>query len=287
MNIPIIVATTYLSLIFGNILTLLCLCLLPRFFVGLKRLMETREPLSLRYPLAGWNLAVTLFSVVGSLRTLPTLVSLTRNWGITGVVCGDTRVDWLYNDAAGFWTWMFILSKLAELTDTIFIVLRKRQLLARHWYHHLTVMMFCWHSWGTHSTYGIFFAAMNFTVHALTYMFYFLAALELHPSNFSRSLTFIQLMQMLIGSIVAIYVVIHMSLIEPQEMLKTAMSSQSLEWNYNFSEIVDLTPTCKVNAGNALAGLAMYASYLGIFCKLFYHRYLSQGDVRCTKQKMS
>ena len=248
--------------------------------------MENRKEYSLRYPLAIWSLAVTVFSVVGSLRTLPSLFNLIRTRGVAEVVCGDTRTEWLYDEPAGFWTWLFILSKLPELTDTIFIVLRKRKLLARHWYHHLTVMLFCWHSWGTQSTYGIIFAALNFTVHAVTYLFYFLAALELHPSKFSGPLTFIQLMQMLIGSIVAFYVVIHMTLIEPQEMLETALSSRSLDWNYNFTSVVDLTPGCKVNAGNALAGLAMYASYLGIFCNLFYQNFVSKTKTTSSsKQK--
>lgn len=34
----------------------------------------------------------------------------------------------------GFWTWLFVLSKLPELGDTIFIVLRKQPLIFLHWY---------------------------------------------------------------------------------------------------------------------------------------------------------
>ena len=34
---------------------------------------------------------------------------------------------------SGFWTFMFVLSKVPELGDTIFIVLRKQPLIFLHW----------------------------------------------------------------------------------------------------------------------------------------------------------
>ena len=39
---------------------------------------------------------------------------------------------------------LFIIAKLAELGDTVFIVLRKRPLIVLHYWHHETVMVFCW-----------------------------------------------------------------------------------------------------------------------------------------------
>jgi elongation of very long chain fatty acids protein 6 len=36
--------------------------------------------------------------------------------------------------------------------DTLFIVLRKKPLIFLHWYHHITVLLFCWHAFATQSS---------------------------------------------------------------------------------------------------------------------------------------
>lgn len=50
----------------------------------------------------------------------------------------------IQNKVSGFWTTMFVLSKVPELGDTIFIVLRKQPLIFLHWYHHATVLVYSW-----------------------------------------------------------------------------------------------------------------------------------------------
>ena len=55
-----------------------------------------------------------------------------------------------HNKVSGFWATMFVLSKVPELGDTIFIVLRKQPLIFLHWYHHATVLVYSW-SVFTHS----------------------------------------------------------------------------------------------------------------------------------------
>lgn len=257
MHIPFILSGLYLFFIFG-----------------IQSVMTDKEPFNLRYPLALWSLLIGLFSLIGSLRVVPALVSLIREVGWMNSICSDTRQIWVVSHPAGFWAFHFALSKVPELLDTFFIVLRKRKLITLHWYHHITVMTFSWHVSCTASLYGIYFSAMNFTVHAFMYIFYFLAALGYRPTAYAQSVTLLQISQMFAGTIISFYTVYHMTFIEPQDIF-TNILQNSMAWNFDAELDQDDAKKCVVNPANALAGLAMYSSYLWLFCLFFYHAYLA------------
>ena len=71
--------------------------------------------------------------------------------------------------------------QIPELFDTVFIILKKKPLIFLHWYHHVTVLLYCWNSYVTESGAGIYFAAMNYAVHAVMYTYYFLQAVRVLP----------------------------------------------------------------------------------------------------------
>lgn len=52
--------------------------------------------------------------------------------------------SFIEHKVSGFWSTMFVLSKVPELGDTLFIVLRKQPLIFLHWYHHATVLVYSW-----------------------------------------------------------------------------------------------------------------------------------------------
>ncbi|VDK55178.1 unnamed protein product [Gongylonema pulchrum] len=47
---------------------------------------------------------------------------------------------------AAFWACAFAASKIAELGDTIFLVMRKKPLAFLHWYHHAVVLIYSWNA---------------------------------------------------------------------------------------------------------------------------------------------
>ena len=47
----------------------------------------------------------------------------------------------------GLWVGLFIFSKFPELLDTAFLVLQKKRVIFLHWFHHTTVLLYCWHAY--------------------------------------------------------------------------------------------------------------------------------------------
>lgn len=236
---------------------------------GIQSIMKDRKPFNLRYPLAAWSLALATFSILGSLRTVPSVLRILYYKGADHLICGDTRFDWVDGDPAGWWTMIFILSKVPELGDTLFIVLRKRTLITLHWYHHITVMTFCWHSWATFCLNGLVYSSMNLTVHAFMYFFYTLTALGYRPTKYAQMITVIQILQMLVGTAVTTYVNIHEYFVQPKQF-EWAIGPVPWHADPGFAT----SPLCAVHPTNAIAGLIMYTSYLWLFCVFFYQAYL-------------
>ena len=107
------------------------------------------------------------------IRMVPHLIFEFSRYGLYPTMCENAFRFGI--GPTGLWTCLFIFSKIPELGDTAFIVLGKRRLIFLHWYHHVTVLLFCWHSYAYRSSAGIWFIAMNYSVHALMYFYYFLA----------------------------------------------------------------------------------------------------------------
>ena len=83
-----------------------------------------------------------------------------------------------------FVTALTVLSP-SELIDTYFILIHKKPLILLHWYHHISVLAYCWHSYVTKAPAGIVFCVMNYAVHAIMYFYYFLMAVKRKPKWFN------------------------------------------------------------------------------------------------------
>lgn len=161
-------------------------------------------------------------------------------------VCADGLSTW-GNGVTGFWVFLFIFSKVPELFDTMFIVLRRKPLIFLHWYHHVTVLLFCWNSYATTAASGLYFVAMNFSVHAIMYGYYCMQSLNMVPKWFPTIIiTMSQIAQMFVGTFVC-----------------------ASSWYYLY-----IGADCNNDLNNLIAGAAMYGSYLYLFCEFAVKRYL-------------
>ena len=210
-----------------------------------------RAPIKLTPVVLAWNFGLSIFSMAGMVATVPLLL-----WGPSGVltegwyasVCNNAGV--YGHGYPGLFVCLFIYSKLAELLDTFFLLIRKSPVIFLHWYHHLTVLLYCWHSYSARIGTGIWFAAMNYTVHAIMYAYFGATQAGEGPKNFAKKfsmlITTLQLTQMVFG-------------------IAVTVSSVIYHWQGR---------PCYVSLVNSILGLAMYASYFVLFLQLFLSHYV-------------
>ena len=140
-----------------------------------------------------------------------------------------------------------MLSKVIELGDTLFIVLRKTPLTFLHWYHHITVLLFCWYSFQRATEIGFWFGGFNYVVHTIMYSYYALKAMGFRiPSSVSQLITMLQIVQMFAGTVLNVL----------------SLRIESKVFN------------CEVPYPSAYSGLAMYSTYMLLFLNFFYQRYI-------------
>ena len=121
-----------------------------------------------------------------------------------------TSSSFITNDrVSSFWASVFVLSKVPELGDTFFILLRKQPLIFLHWrvrldhpyvpsfsliyctysndcddmishfrYHHMTVLMYSFFCWSEYTASSRWFIVMNYIVHSVMYSYYACKALR-------------------------------------------------------------------------------------------------------------
>lgn len=239
--------------------TIIAILYYPTIF-GIRYLMTDAEP----YDLGGakskgfnwifwWEVGLAVFSILGMYHTVPMMLApIFEGSSLTEAVC----MDGVHDDPRNLWVFFFMVSKVFEFGDTIFVVLRKKPLILLQHYHHLATMLYCWYGTLTTFSYNntnVFFAGMNLTVHSIMYSWY--AATRTgwrSPKWLMMFVTLLQLVQMIFG-----VTIIYLSVRGDHESCG--------KWE-------------KEDIWGLRACFFMYFSYLILFSKLFYDNY-------CTKRK--
>ena len=205
---------------------------------------DKKDPFKLKGMLAWWNLGLSIFSFIGVSKTVPQLFHTLQLRSVEDTICEPSREGY-GTKGCGFWVMLFIFSKVPELVDTAFIVFRNTKLIFLHWYHHVTVLLFCWHAFSFETPTGLWFVAMNYSVHAIMYGYYYLMAIDSVPKWFNASwITFAQIAQMIVGTTICV------------------MSYFRLG-----------QPNCDIKPDAVYAGALMYGSYLYLFVAFYIERF--------------
>lgn len=222
--------------------------------------MARRDRIFNKKYLCVWNSFLALFSISGFAAIFPKIL-FSPDAGILTVGFKESlcaHPSWYGHGYSGFFVMLFIASKIAEFGDTVFLVLGKRPLIVLHWYHHITVLLFCWHSYSKSSTMGVYFAVINYGVHSIMYTYYALTQLgyKKQLADIAPYITIFQTSQMAFGVLIILS-------------------------NMYYGHIDD---TCYYDYTNSIMGLIMYASYFVLFAKLFYERFGSSSKRRLKKK---
>jgi len=167
-----------------------------------------------------------------------------RAAGLHTSICTDQAIE-VSHDAMRA-RFLFVAAKLPEMGDTAFLVLKKRKVDVLHYWHHLTVMVFCWQivylKFQDEGGDGTFFALMNSFIHWVMYGYYAATTYDkrFRVEAFAQCLTTAQILQMATGMAILVY----------------------------------RTISCgSVYVGNLAFGWIIYMSYFGLFLKYYFERY--------------
>jgi len=231
----------------------LVLYLITLFLVP--RIMETREPFKNKNILFWWNVGLSLFSFAGVYNVMPRLLFSPKagllTHGFYDSICGHP--DWVANGWCGIFICLFVYSKVYELGDTFWKLLRKSPVSFLHWYHHCTVLVFACHSSKSACSVGVWFCTMNYFVHSIMYGYYAITQTSLKnwAKQWGIMITILQITQMFAGLIILLSVVYFKNKGYP----------------------------CHTDEGNIAFGLLIYASYAVLFINFFIQRWV------CPKKK--
>ena len=198
-----------------------------------------------RWLLIAWNMFLAFGSAVGFGICLPTLLHIVQRGRWYAVCSGPEayQCGWVGTAIAAF-----TVSKILELGDTVFLRWRNRPVIFLHWYHHATVLLFCWHAFAVRTgVAGLWFATVNMGIHALMYSYYACMAACAHCGlrKVAPLLTAMQIAQMFVGaSILA---------------LGRFLQGRGLP--------------CSLPASVVASGGAMYVTYAALFGLFFYRAY--------------
>jgi len=185
-----------------------CITLYVMMLYFLPKYMENRPPMKLRAAKTIWNFGLSLFSFIGFYNTAKHLL-FDPYGGLVYAGLEKSICQHASNYGCGYsgiWVAAFIYSKCFELLDTFFILVAKRELIFLHWYHHITVLAFCWYAYSVRSSAGIYFAVVNYFIHSLMYFYYGMT--QLSPTTrkmvkpYALHVTFLQTSQMLFGMVI-------------------------------------------------------------------------------------
>ena len=151
----------------------------------------------IRRALFVWNTKLALYSIVSVYKLTPHLFRRLYQYGYEETICVRNYNDSYKMMPYGWWIFAFVVSKIFELGDTFFLLIRGKKVTFLHWYHHMITLLFVYVQSVLLIETAEWLIWMNLVVHSFMYSYYAISVYK--PVNGSTILTGLQVLQMLHG----------------------------------------------------------------------------------------
>ncbi|XP_075223936.1 very long chain fatty acid elongase 7-like [Lycorma delicatula] len=164
--------------------------------------MEKRQPYNLRKVMMIYNLYQVMYN--GCLVTMFIINRDAQKYLIAHTCKPVPYTENPFNNEFYFASWAYLFSKIGDLLDTVFMVLKKKNshITFLHVYHHTAMVSATWTCIKyIRAEQGVLPCTLNCAVHVIMYAYYFLAALGPEVQKYlwwKRYLTKIQIGQFII-----------------------------------------------------------------------------------------
>lgn len=176
-------------------------------------IMKDKKPFQLNTLLGLHNLFLCFLSTLMAGGIFYNVVSIFLTDGLYGAYCGSPPTDeplygqnYVYgaNQKLFLWTNVFYISKYYELLDTVFVVLRKKELTFLHVYHHCIVILVCWYATQSEIIMGWITAFDNAFVHMFMYYYYAIQSFSRRNIWWRKYLTSLQIVQFFLDMVTSV-----------------------------------------------------------------------------------
>lgn len=212
-----------------------------------------------------WNASLSIFSLMGAMHLLPEIVRKIQQNTHREYWCESTRH---YDSLTLEWIAYFHISKLFELGDTIFLVLRGKDPIFLHLYHHITVAFISWESMVQIPSLILTGAFINYFIHFFMYLYFALHIYGKVPAWFRpKWITYMQIGQMVVGVVGGMETYYYII----QDMYPAVEDEHGFATGTLRISAPPLEP-CASSAGFVATGIILYASYFILFLDFYRNK---------------
>lgn len=226
--------------------------------LSLQRFMTTRKPLDIPYTLFLHNITLSFASfLLGSWLTYILVSEFIGGMTPHQLICSRSiyeigQIQMIY--------YLNMFYKVWEFLDTIFLVVRKKQVAFLHSYHHAATLILTWNQLMEHSAPQWVPIVINLWVHVVMYYYYAMSALKI-KIWWKKYLTTLQICQFIVDV----------------SLLAYAYAS--------FIRSGFDTNVCYGTSTGAIVGIGVILSYLVLFIRFYVQTYSKRRTAEKSKDQ--